>query len=159
MKNVILMVVISALLSACGGGLKGANDESAYYREDYQSNIASGTQMDLEINVGDRVFYGFDTAVLNEDAISTLSRQALWLKAHPELHVIVEGHCDARGPTEYNLALGERRANSVKNFLVSAGVNSDRVKTISYGKERLAVDGDTPYVHSQNRRGVIVIAN
>lgn len=116
-----------------------------------------GTQQDLVVNVGDRVFFGFDRHDLTEDARDTLQKQAQWLKKYPHLNVTVEGHADERGTREYNLALGDRRANSVKNYLIALGIDSSRISTISYGKERPAVPESTPAAWAQNRRAVTVV--
>lgn len=110
-------------------------------------------------SVGDRVFFALDSSVLTGDAQATLDRQAAWLKANTSVNVTVEGHADERGTREYNLALGERRATAAKNYLVSAGVASSRLSTVSYGKERPAVEGSDEGSWSQNRRAVTVIAN
>lgn len=116
-----------------------------------------GTQADLNETAGDRVFFGFDRYDLSPEAQATLRAQAEWLKSFPSVDVIVEGHCDERGTREYNLALGERRANSVKNYLVALGVSADRIDTVSYGKERPAVLGSNPEAWAKNRRGVMVV--
>ncbi|MFC7333292.1 peptidoglycan-associated lipoprotein Pal [Rhodocista pekingensis] len=108
-------------------------------------------------NVGDRVFFGFDRFDLTPEATATLDRQAAWLKQYPNVTVTVEGHADERGTREYNLALGERRATAVKNYLTALGVDTARVQTISYGKERPAVLGSDESAWAQNRRGVTVI--
>ncbi|MGE0254967.1 MAG: peptidoglycan-associated lipoprotein Pal [Alphaproteobacteria bacterium] len=113
--------------------------------------------MDLEINVGDRVFYDFDKYNLKPDARAQIERWAAWLKTYPNVKVTIEGHADERGTREYNLALGERRANAAMEYLVSLGVNANRVKTISYGKERPAVLGSNERAWSQNRRAVAVV--
>ncbi len=120
------------------------------------NTIAPGSQAELE-SIGDRVFFDFDKATLSAEGQAQLARQAEWLKTYPNVHVTVEGHCDERGTREYNLALGERRATSAKNFLVSAGVAADRIATISYGKERPAVVGSTEESFAQNRRAVTVV--
>lgn len=117
-----------------------------------------GTQEDLVVNVGDRVFFGFDKSDLTAEARATLDRQSAWLKKYPSVKVTVEGHCDERGTREYNLALGERRAAAAKNYLVAAGIGADRVKTVSYGKERPAVLGSNEAAWAQNRRAVTVVA-
>jgi peptidoglycan-associated lipoprotein len=116
-----------------------------------------GSQEDLVVNVGDRVFFGFDKYDLTAEAQDTLTRQANWLQQYPEVSVTIEGHCDERGTREYNLALGERRATAAKNFLVALGVDPARITTISYGKERPAVLGSDESSWAQNRRGVTVV--
>jgi peptidoglycan-associated lipoprotein len=116
-----------------------------------------GTQEDLVVNVGDRVFFGYNESELSAEARATLDRQAIWLKKYPQTEITVEGHCDERGTREYNLALGERRAVAVKNYLVADGINASRVKTVSYGKERPAVLGSNEAAWAQNRRGVTVV--
>ena len=116
-----------------------------------------GSQEDLVINVGDRVFFGFDKSVITASAEKTLKRQAAWMRKHSTVTVTIEGHADERGTREYNLALGERRAVSVKNFLVALGVDSNRIATISYGKERPDALGHTEAAWSQNRRGTTTV--
>jgi len=113
-----------------------------------------GSQQDLVVNVGDRVFFDTDSYDVNPEARMTLEKQANWLAQYPALNITIEGHADERGTREYNLALGERRANSVKNYLVALGVDPRRVDTVTYGKERPAVPGNGPEAWSQNRRGV-----
>ncbi len=119
--------------------------------------VVPGSQEDLEINVGDRVFFAFDSAVLDDAARQTLERQAAWLKQFPAVSVTIEGHCDERGTREYNLALGERRATAVKNYLVALGISPDRIRTISYGKERPADPGHDETAWALNRRAVTVV--
>ncbi len=118
---------------------------------------APGTQEDLVLNVGDRVFFDFDKAILKPQAQRTLERQAAWLKKYPNVTVTVEGHADERGTREYNLALGERRATAVKNFLVALGIDPSRISTISYGKERPVALGHNEAAWAQNRRAVTVV--
>lgn len=113
-----------------------------------------GSQEDLAQNVGDRVFFGYDRYDLAPEAQTTLDAQAQWLNKYPSVNVTIEGHSDERGTREYNLALGERRANAVKNYLIGRGVAGNRVNTISYGKEQPAVVGTNPGSWAQNRRGV-----
>ena len=115
---------------------------------------APGTQQDLVVNVGDRVFFGYDQFNLTPEAQHTLDLQAEWMKRYPNVNVVISGHCDERGTREYNLALGDRRANSVRTYLTALGVPGTRVTTISYGKERPAVLGSTPEAWAQNRRSV-----
>ncbi len=116
-----------------------------------------GTQEDLVYNVGDRVFFDFNKYDIKDAARGTLDRQAAWLRANPSVTVTVEGHCDERGTREYNLALGERRAQAIKDYLVSLGIDAARVETISYGKERPEQVGHTEAAWAQNRRGVAVV--
>lgn len=121
------------------------------------SGPVPGSAEDFIVNVGDRVFFGFDKSDLTPEATATLDRQAAWLKQYPAVTVTVEGHADERGTREYNLALGERRSASVKNYLAALGVDAARVQTISYGKERPQVVGSNEAAWTQNRRGVTVI--
>ncbi len=121
------------------------------------SGIVAGSQEDLIVNVGDRVYFGYDSSELDSDALELLQDQVAWLKQHSNVSVTIEGHCDERGTREYNLALGEKRAQSVKNYLIGLGINPDRVSTISYGKERPAVVGSNDGAWSQNRRSVTTI--
>jgi peptidoglycan-associated lipoprotein len=123
------------------------------------SSIVPGSAEDLRVNVGDTVHFDYDKyAVLDSDK-STLQRQAAWLGKYPSVRVTVEGHCDERGTREYNLALGARRANAVKEYLVSLGVSAARVDTVSYGKERPMCTDSTESCWGQNRRGVTTIAS
>ena len=116
-----------------------------------------GSQEDLAQNVGDRVFFETAESTLSSDAQQTLQKQSEWLKQYPRVSVSIEGHCDERGTREYNLALGERRANAVKKYLIGLGLESKRISTISYGKERPAVIGNDESAWSQNRRAVTVL--
>ena len=121
------------------------------------SGPAPGSEEEFLANVGDRVFFEFDKYNLKAGARGTLEKQAAWLKKWPAVTITLEGHCDERGTREYNLALGERRANSVKDYLVALGVNPSRIKTISYGKERPVALGSNEAAWAQNRRGVTTI--
>jgi peptidoglycan-associated lipoprotein len=112
---------------------------------------------DLLANVGDRVLFGFDSSELTSGSQATLNRQAAFLAARPALRITIEGHCDERGTREYNLALGERRASVVRDYLVARGINAARIKTISYGKERPAAVGSNEAAWAQNRRSVTVL--
>ena len=102
-------------------------------------------------------FFAYDQFDLSPEARATLERQAAWLKQYPNVNITVEGHADERGTREYNLALGEKRANSTKSYLMSLGIDSTRVNTISYGKERPAVPEGSAAAWSQNRRAVTVV--
>jgi peptidoglycan-associated lipoprotein len=116
-----------------------------------------GSQQDLEASAGDRVFFAFDRADIAPEAREILARQADWLRRYPNVTVTIEGHCDERGTREYNLALGERRAQAVKNVLVAMGIPASRITTISYGKERPAVAGSSEEAYAQNRRAVTTV--
>lgn len=121
------------------------------------STITPGSQEDLTVNVGDRVFFGYDRVDLVPEAKQTLDLQAEWLARYPNITVTIEGHADERGTREYNLALGDRRANAVRSYLLSRGVDASRIQTISYGKERPAVFGSDDQSWAQNRRAVTKI--
>jgi len=122
-----------------------------------ENTIVPGSQEDLVVNIGDRVFFAFDKHNLTADARATLERQAAWLTQHPQVTVIIEGHADERGTREYNIALGDRRATSARDYLISLGIDASRISTISYGKERPAVAGSNEEAWAQNRRAVTVV--
>jgi len=123
---------------------------------DSGTTIVPGSQEDFIVHIGDRVYFDYDSAELDADAQELLQHQAAWFKEHNILVVTVEGHCDERGTREYNLALGEKRAQAVKNYL-SGLAEFPRIVTISYGKERPAVVGSNDGAWSQNRRSVTVV--
>lgn len=112
---------------------------------------------DFEKTVGDRVHFDYNKSELSSTAKGQLHRQACWLKRHSNIKATIEGHCDSRGTREYNLALGERRAEAVSQYLQSQGVDKNRLDTISYGKEKPAVIGDNEAAWAQNRRAVTVV--
>ncbi len=116
-----------------------------------------GTQEHLTVNVGDRVFFDTDKSDLTADSREVLEKVAVWMNSYPVATVTIEGHADERGTREYNLALGERRANSVSDYLAALGVNPNRLSTVSYGKEQPAVLGSNQEAWAQNRRGVFKI--
>lgn len=159
--KILGLIAAVALVAACetasegGGAQTGGGATSATTSA---GAIRPGSQEDLVVNVGDRVFFDFDKFNLKPDARKTLEKQAAWLKANPSVRITIEGHCDERGTREYNLALGERRANSAKDYLVSLGVNPGRLKTISYGKERPVAMGSNEAAWTQNRRSVTVVS-
>ena len=122
-------------------------------------SIIPGSAQDLRVNVGDTVHFDYDKyAVLDADK-ATLQRQAAWLAKYPNIKVTIEGHADERGTREYNIALGARRANAVKEYLVSLGVSAARVDTVSYGKEKPICAESTESCWAQNRRGLTIIAS
>ncbi|HWK64166.1 MAG TPA: peptidoglycan-associated lipoprotein Pal [Rhizobiaceae bacterium] len=116
-----------------------------------------GSAQDFTVNVGDRIFFDTDSSVIRADAQQILSRQAQWLNQYTNHAVTVEGHADERGTREYNLALGARRAAAARDFLVARGVPANRIRTISYGKERPVAVCDDISCWSQNRRAVTVL--
>ena len=126
-------------------------------QEPVQRGPEPGSPEDFAVSAGNTVYFAFDKYDLSSDAQATLRRQAEWLNTYGNVSVTVEGHCDERGTREYNLALGERRATSVKNYLVALGVNASRIQTISYGKERPAVLGSNEEAWAKNRRAATVI--
>jgi peptidoglycan-associated lipoprotein len=158
-----LLVTVAACSSKkdASGSIDVSNTPSATMPADGYGAVPGGpvpgTQQDLVVNVGDRVFFGYDQFDLTGEGQGTLNMQADWMKKYPNVNVTIEGHCDERGTREYNLALGEKRANAVKNYLLALGVPASRINTISYGKERPAVMGSNPSAWAQNRRGVTVV--
>ena len=122
-----------------------------------QSGILPGSAQDFKVNVGDTVHFALNQYNIEENDKATLSKQAAWLTRYPSVRLTVEGHADERGTREYNLALGARRANAVKEFLVAQGVAAGRLETVSYGKERPICTESNEDCWSQNRRGVSVI--
>ena len=151
LKNVLLVVLACFALSACAtkkvstGQMQG----DVYTGTDTVEYLASG--------VPDRVFFATNESVLTTASRETLRKQAAWLRKNSDVTVVLEGHADERGTREYNLALGEKRAQSVKNYLINLGISSDRVSTISYGKERPAVIGSNDGAWAQNRRSVTLV--
>jgi peptidoglycan-associated lipoprotein len=155
------LIVGLLLLAACaqtpkdsgntGGGGSGGGGSAT------TNAPAPGSKEEFATIVGDRVFFDYDKSVVKPEGRTTLQRQADWLKKYANFTVTIEGHCDERGTREYNLALGERRATAVRNALVALGIPANRLKTISYGKERPAVLGSNDAAWAQNRRGVTVL--
>lgn len=145
--------------SADTGAQTQASTQTAPVVQPDPNAFAQGSVKDFLVNVGDRVFFDFDRSDIRRDQVETLEKQAAWLRRYPGVTIVIEGHADERGTREYNLALGERRANSHKDYLVSLGVDPGRIETISYGKERPAVLGSNESAWAQNRRGVVVLKN
>ncbi len=110
-----------------------------------------------EIEVQDRVFFDYNSSSVGSEAANILDVQVTWLKDSPKIKITIEGHCDERGTREYNIALGEKRALAVKNYLVNGGIDSSRIQIISYGKERPAYFGAGEDVYAKNRRAVVVV--
>jgi len=170
--NILALIASVALVAACetapeesaASSGAGANKPVVHNWGAYSSSTApmkagpaAGSQEDLVANVGDRAFFGFDKYNLAPEARATLAKQAAWLKRYSSITVRVEGHADERGTREYNLALGERRANSIKDYLVTLGISASRITTISYGKERPVALGSNEQAWGQNRRGVTTV--
>ncbi len=118
------------------------------------ATVTPGSVADFQQNVGDRVFFDFDQSVVRPDGRATLDKQAAWLKKYTNYPITIEGKCDERGTREYNLALGERRANAVRQYLIAQGIPAARIKTISYGKERPEVVGSDEGAWARNRVGI-----
>jgi peptidoglycan-associated lipoprotein len=121
------------------------------------ATVTPGSVGDFRQNVGDRVYFDTDASTVREDGRQTLNKQAAWLKQYANYQITVEGHCDERGTREYNIALGERRATSIRQYLIAQGVPAARLKTISYGKERPEVVGSDEGSWARNRRGVTTL--
>ena len=158
--KIVSAFAAALLLAACASSEKPATTGSETGTGTAGANAGQatpGSVQDFQVNVGDRVFFDYDSYEIRADAQETLKKQAAFLQQYAQYRVTVEGHCDERGTREYNLALGERRANSVKNYLVALGVDGNRLQTISYGKERPAVEGHDEPSFAQNRRGVTVL--
>jgi len=146
----VLVVALSMGACANKNGMGGADGSLA-------GAAAPGSQQDFVVNVGDRVFFESDQTELSPQAIATLDKQAQWLQQYSRYSFTIEGHADERGTREYNIALGARRAQSVRSYLASRGIDPSRMRTISYGKERpVAVCNDIS-CWSQNRRAVTVL--
>lgn len=178
MKNILVASFVALSLAACSNlGESLSSSASSDGSTSSSSSNASGSQSagsskyaggksytaaderQFVSQVGDRVFFGYDSSTLSGDAVKVLQAQAQWLKSKSGVKIVVEGHADERGTREYNLALGERRANSVRSFLVSQGVAQDRILVVSYGKERPAVASSDEASWAKNRRGVTVLSD
>jgi peptidoglycan-associated lipoprotein len=140
------------------GGAGAAGTRGGVSSSDLPGQPIPGSQEELEVSVGDRVFFAYDSAVLSPIATQTLDRQGAWLQQYGEIVLTVEGHTDERGTREYNLALGDRRANAVKNYLVALGIDPNRILIISYGEERPADPANDESAWAKNRRAVSVVS-
>jgi peptidoglycan-associated lipoprotein len=154
------VLAVSVLLAGCHSKSNTASETDSALNGGVQSSSTAipGSEADLAQNVGDRVFFDLNNSELSQEARQTLDKQAAWLKRYPAVRVTLEGHCDERGTREYNMALGARRANAARAYLVALGVDTDRIQTVSYGAERPAVLGTGEAVWQQNRRAVTVVA-
>lgn len=145
MKRIFALFAVMVFLAGCETASRGAG-----------ASGVSAEQQQL-INVGNVVQFDFDSSALSSAARATLDSQVAYLNSNPNIRITVEGHCDERGTREYNLALGERRASAVRDYLVAQGIDGARVRTISYGKERPAVVGSNEGAWAQNRRAASVV--
>ena len=150
------MIVAGLSLAACANNPNAMNGANAGLGA---GNAAPGSAQDFVVNVGDRVFFESDSSELTPQSIATLDKQAQWLGRYNRYAFTIEGHADERGTREYNIALGARRAQAVRDYLTSRGVETNRMRTISYGKERPVAVCDDISCWSQNRRAVIVLTN
>ena len=154
LRKILLVVFVSLLMTACATQKKAAKESSGLL----QSDVYAGTDTVefLATGVPDRVFFATNKSILTTASRDTLRKQAAWMRKNKDITVNVEGHADERGTREYNLALGERRANAVKDYLLTYGISGGRLSVISYGKERPVNSGSSPLAWSQNRRSVTV---
>jgi len=179
LKNALLVISAGIILTACATkkevAVEAPKKEETKKEETKKEEVTKiekiAGQMQGDVYVGtdsvkyladgvaDRVFFATNESILTTASRETLRAQAAWLRANSNITVVLEGHADERGTREYNLALGERRANSAKDYLMTYGVSSDRITVISYGKERPVDSGSNPLAWSKNRRSVTVKAN
>jgi len=157
LKNIFLVVLVSLAVSACAS----KKTTTTSIDSQIQGDVYAGTDTVeyLAKGVPDRVFFATNESILTTMSRDTLRKQAAWLRENPSVSIVVEGHADERGTREYNLALGERRANAAKDYLMTYGISADRISVISYGKERPVDSGSNPLSWSKNRRSVTVKAN
>jgi len=151
MRTIKAFAVVAAMMvmAACSNQQEAAAPAT--------TTVTPGSVADFRQNVGDRVFFDTDMSTIREDGRQTLNRQAEWLKKYGQYQITVEGHCDERGTREYNFALGERRANAAKQYLVAQGIPAARVKTVSFGKENPDPPGSDEGAWSRNRRAVTAL--
>lgn len=150
------IIVLAAMLALAGCATKKSIPNTP--ADIGLGNAAPGSSQDFTVNVGDRIFFDTDSSVIRADAQATLTKQAQWLNQYGQYQITLEGHADERGTREYNIALGARRAAAARDFLVAQGVAANRIKTISYGKERPVATCDDISCWSQNRRAVTVVS-
>lgn len=158
------LLAAASLLTACGSSMdeccetSGQGGAMVAGAPGVEAPCVTGTVADFVENVGDRVFFDFDRSAVRSDGMETLQRQAAWLNTYPNFVVTINGHCDNRGTLEYNMALGERRANAAKEQLVALGVDPARIKVVSYGKNRPIVEQDgSEWAYQQNRVAITVL--
>ncbi len=158
LKNTFIVLIFGLVVTACA---TKKTTSTSNIGSQIQGDVYVGTDTveELAKGVPDRVFFATNESILTTKSRDTLRKQAAWLRENANVSVVIEGHADERGTREYNLALGERRANAAKDYLMTYGISSDRISVISYGKERPIDSGSTPLAWSKNRRSVTVKAN
>ena len=155
-KNIFLVLAACLVLTACASKKVETTQGDLIQGDVYTGNDSVEYLAD---GVKDRVFFATNESILTTASRETLRAQAAWLRKNSNISVVLEGHADERGTREYNLALGERRANAAKDYLMTYGISSDRISVLSYGKERPVDSGSNPLAWSKNRRSVTVKAN
>ena len=155
--RMIGLAAVVLLLAACSNNPPPATAGGPMGPGGPGGGFAPGSQQDLAATAGDRVFFAYDQSTISSEGQQILQRQAQWLQRYGQVTVTIEGHCDERGTREYNLALGERRAQAVKKVLVALGIPSGRIQTISYGKDRPIVVGSDEAGYAQNRVGITTV--
>ena len=160
-QRILAIVAATFLLAACETASQVSGDSASTSASNTASSSSSAattakTSAEKLAQVGNTVNFDFDSAELTVSARSTLNRQSAFLSVNPDLTIVIEGHADERGTREYNLALGERRASAVRDYLVAKGINAARIRTVSYGKERPAVSGSDDAAWAKNRRAATV---
>ena len=158
LRNTFLVILLSMVVSACATK-KTTTTSSIDGQIQGDVYIGADTVKELAKGVPDRVFFATNESILTTKSRDTLRKQAAWLRDNSNINIVIEGHADERGTREYNLALGERRANAVKDYLMTYGISASRISVISYGKERPVDSGSNPLSWSKNRRSVSVKAN
>ena len=152
-----VMLTVAVLAAGACANQETNPDAALNQGRDGKGPVTPGTQRDFSVNVGDLVYFSSDSSDLTPEATAILQKQASWLKQYPQFTITVEGHADERGTREYNIALGARRATTVRNYLAQNGVAAARLRTLSYGKERPVAVCDDISCWSQNRRAQTVL--
>jgi peptidoglycan-associated lipoprotein len=157
MQTIKAIAAVAALMLIAGCSSNNNNSGSGMEPPSASTSVAPGSIGDFRQNVGDRVYFDTDMSSIREDGRNTLAKQAEWLKRYTNYPITIEGKCDERGTREYNLALGERRANAARQYLVAQGIPASRIKTISYGKERPEAVGSDEGAWARNRVAITAL--
>jgi len=159
MKKYNYLFALALLVAGCGdkNPNTGADDNGPVELGDVKRGVTAGSQEDLETRAGSTIHFDFDKYALTPEATKILRKEAAWLKLFPKTNVIIEGHTDSRGTRKYNQALGERRANAAKRYLIVQGIPAARISTVSYGKDRPIAAEETEAAHAKNRRAVTIV--